>query len=50
METESPVVSNFAGEQVGANWTDKIMSIKSDVKDTSSVDDDNDDEWVCCNL
>ena len=47
MEVDSTTVSNFAGEEVGANWTDKIMSMKSNVKESSPVKDDNDDEWVC---
>ncbi|CAC5363847.1 Arpin [Mytilus coruscus] len=45
VEIASSTVSNFAGEQVGANWTDKIMSLKSNERETTPVDDNNDDEW-----
>ena len=46
MEIDSSTVSNFAGEEVGANWTDKIMSMKSNERETTPADDNNDDEWV----
>lgn len=44
MEVETSTVSNFAGEQVGENWTDKILAMKSTV--SQPLDDDNDNEWV----
>ncbi|VDI05200.1 Hypothetical predicted protein [Mytilus galloprovincialis] len=45
VEIDSSTVSNFAGEEVGANWTDKIMSMKSNERETTPADDNNDDEW-----
>ncbi|KAL5008125.1 hypothetical protein ScPMuIL_013706 [Solemya velum] len=45
MEHESATVANYTGgEQVGASWTDKIMTMKSQGQDTKEGDDD-DDEW-----